>query len=185
MPSWLDFCSIIRARGGDEHAAGAPGQLAAVLAAASAGVLWGTYFVPAQASGLSPQAANVPLAAGMVVGATAMAVASGHGSFRLPRLYPYGALLAAGALWGVGNLGMLALVDQIGAGKGFTIAQLGLIVNALVGIYVFKNPRPSTRAAAITLYGVLVAGAGGVLVGGVPMTVHTIPIPRSSRRSAL
>lgn len=156
---------IIRSRGGDGVPAGAAPRAPGVLAAVAAGVLWGTYFVPAQASGLSPQVANVPLAVGMIVGATVMVATSGWGSLRLARPRAYGALLAAGALWGIGNLGMLALVEHIGAGRGFTIAQLGLVVNALVGIYVFKNPQPRTRAAAITLCGVFVAGAGGVLVG--------------------
>jgi glucose uptake protein len=158
---------IIFARGDGEVAvaAGTSHRGRAVLASLAAGVLWGSYFVPAQASGLSPRLANVPLAAGMLAGALAMTLVTDHATFRLagPRAYAF--LLVAGVLWGIGNLGMLVLVERIGAGKGFTIAQLGLIVNALVGIFIFGNPRPHSRAATITLGGVVLAAIGGVLVG--------------------
>jgi len=156
---------IIFARGGGDVAAEVPRQGPAMLAAVSAGVLWGSYFVPAQASGLSPRVANLPLAAGMVAGATVMAAVTRRGSLRLASGRAYGVLLSAGALWGIGNLGMLVLVEQIGAGKGFTVAQLALVVNALVGIFIFHNPRPRSRAATITLCGVVLAAAGGVMVG--------------------
>lgn len=74
-------------------------------------------------------------------------------------------LLIAGVMWGVGNLATLHLVAAVGAGRGFTIAQLSLPVNALLGIYLFRNPAPRTRAAWVTQAGVLVAGVGGVLLG--------------------
>ena len=37
-------------------------------------------------------------------------------------------------LWTVGNYGMLLLVGELGTGKGYTIAQLSVVVNALMGI---------------------------------------------------
>jgi glucose uptake protein len=60
---------------------------------------------------------------------------------------------------------MLHLVNAVGTGRGFTIAQLSLPVNALLGIYLFRNPAPRTRAAWVTQTGVLCAGAGGVFLG--------------------
>jgi glucose uptake protein len=60
---------------------------------------------------------------------------------------------------------MLTLVEGIGTGKGFTIAQLSLVVNALVGILVFRNPPPRSRAAAVTLVGIMLALIGGILLG--------------------
>jgi glucose uptake protein len=57
------------------------------------------------------------------------------------------------------------LSEAIGTGKGFTIAQLGLVVNALVGIFVLKDPKPATRAASITLAGVILAMLGGIILG--------------------
>jgi glucose uptake protein len=60
---------------------------------------------------------------------------------------------------------MLLLTEAIGTGKGFTIAQLGLVVNALVGIFVLKDPKPGTRAATVTFAGVVVAMVGAILLG--------------------
>jgi hypothetical protein len=47
------------------------------------------------------------------------------------------AQLGAGVLFGIGNLALLALVARVGTGTGFTIAQLSLLVNASVGVWVF------------------------------------------------
>lgn len=139
--------------------------LVPVAAALGAGVLWGSYFIPIQAAGLQPAAANLPLAAGMVTGACLLAALTDRRLVRLRTRHEGARVLSAGVLWGLGNLGMLLLVAQLGAGRGFTIAQLGLIVNALIGIVAFHNPRPGSRAAAVTLAGVALAAIGGILVG--------------------
>jgi glucose uptake protein len=68
-------------------------------------------------------------------------------------------------LWGIGNYGMLLLVDQIGAGRGFTISQLGIVVNGLVGFYLLKDPPPKSPPATLTLAGCLLATLGGILLG--------------------
>jgi len=60
---------------------------------------------------------------------------------------------------------MLLLVGELGAGRGFTIAQLGIIVNGLIGIYILKDPAPKSRAAVLTLIGCALAGLGGILLG--------------------
>jgi len=57
------------------------------------------------------------------------------------------------------------LVGQIGAGRGFTISQLGVVVNGLIGVYVLKDPQPRSRAAALTLAGCVLATLGGILLG--------------------
>jgi glucose uptake protein len=53
----------------------------------------------------------------------------------------------------------------VGTGVGFTIAQLSLLVNASVGIWIFKRPQPGTRAARTALTGILIAGVGGCIIG--------------------
>ncbi len=50
-------------------------------------------------------------------------------------------------------------------GKGFTILQLSVVVNALAGVFLLKNPRPRTRAAALTLIGCALATVGGLCLG--------------------
>jgi glucose uptake protein len=73
--------------------------------------------------------------------------------------------LGAGVLFGVGNLALLGLVSRVGTGVGFTIGQLSLLVNASIGIWVFKVPPPGSRAARVALVGILLAGVGGGVIG--------------------
>jgi glucose uptake protein len=134
-----------------------------LLWAAAAGVLWGSYFVPAQRAGVSAQVSNFPLALGMLVGALAL-VLPGSKPVRLPAR-GVTANLAAGLLFGIGNLALLGLVSRVGTGVGFTIGQLSLLVNASIGIWLFKVPAPGSRAAKLAVAGILIAGSGGAIIG--------------------
>jgi glucose uptake protein len=40
-----------------------------------------------------------------------------------------------------------------------------VLVNAAVGIYVFKVPRPGSRPARVALTGIVLAGVGGTVIG--------------------
>jgi glucose uptake protein len=40
-----------------------------------------------------------------------------------------------------------------------------MVVNAIIGIYFFKTPMPRSKAARLTLIGVLIAAAGGAIFG--------------------
>jgi glucose uptake protein len=142
---------------------GAGQQRRGLLWAAAAGVLWGSYFVPAQSAGVTAQVSNFPLAVGMLAGGLALAL-TGDGPVRLPAAGAT-ANLAAGFLFGIGNLALLGLVARVGTGVGFTIAQLSLLVNASIGIWLFKVPPPGSRAARLATAGILIAGTGGALIG--------------------
>jgi glucose uptake protein len=135
-----------------------------LLAALGAGVLWGSYYIPIKLSAASMWTASFPLALGIFAGSALLA-----GVTRQPlRLQRAGSYLRAGAtglLWGIGNYGMLLLVEQMGAGRGFTLSQLGVVVNGLIGIYILKDPQPRSRAALLTLIGCVLATAGGILLG--------------------
>jgi glucose uptake protein GlcU len=143
-------------RAADQHRRG-------LVWAAAAGVLWGSYFVPAQWAGVSAQVSDFPLAIGMLVGGLALAL-PGSEPVRLPAR---GAIanLAAGLLFGIGNLALLGLVSRVGTGVGFTIGQLSLLVNASIGIWLFKVPPPGSRAAKLAVVGILIAGSGGAVIG--------------------
>ena len=134
-----------------------------LLWAAAAGVLWGSYFVPAQWAGTSAQVSNFPLAVGILAGGLALAL-SRRAPVRLP-VTGAAANLAAGVLFGIGNLALLGLVSRVGTGVGFTIGQLSLLVNASIGIWVFKVPPPGSRAAKLAMAGILIAGSGGAIIG--------------------
>jgi glucose uptake protein len=133
-------------------------------AAIATGVLWGVYFVPVKSSGVSLWVASFPLAAGMFAGG-ALLLGLARASVAVGSLTNYVKLSGTGLLWTIGNYGMLLLVDAWGAGKGFTIAQLSVVVNAGVGIYVLKDPPPRSRAAKTTLLGCVMATIGGILLG--------------------
>ena len=134
-----------------------------VLWAGAAGVLWGSYFVPAQWARVPSQVGNFPLAIGIFLAGAALALPARE-RLRLPARVT-ALQLGAGVLFGVGNLALLSLVARVGTGAGFTIAQLGLLVNASIGIFVFKVPRPGSRAARVALVGILLVGVGGSVIG--------------------
>lgn len=134
-----------------------------MLYAVAAGILWGGYFIPAQWAHISSQLANFPLSIGMFLAATALAVRD-NGIVKLP-IRDTSALLGSGLLFGIGSVALLGLVSRVGTGVGFTIAQLSLLVNAGVGIWVFKVPAPGSSAARTASAGILLAGVGGTIIG--------------------
>ena len=145
-----------------------PGRPAAtarsgLLWAGAAGLLWGSYFVPAQWAAVPAQVGNFPLAIGILLAALALALPAGE-PVRLG-LRPAATQLGAGVLFGIGDLALLGLVARVGTGTGFTIAQLSLLVNASIGIWAFHVPKPGTPQARKVLVGILIAGAGGCVIG--------------------
>jgi glucose uptake protein len=133
------------------------------LWAGAAGLLWGSYFVPAQWANVPARISNLPLAIGIFAAGSALALSRRELtrlSVRVTTLQ-----IAAGVLFGIGNLALLGLIPRVGTGVGFTIAQLSLLVNASVGIWIFKRPQPGTRAARTALTGILIAGIGGCIIG--------------------
>jgi glucose uptake protein len=155
---------IIFAKGGVEQPQDRRAALLGLLGALGAGVLWGIYYIPIKMSGASMWIAALPMAAGIFAGSGALLLL-GRRSPRLAAPGEYARVSATGVLWSLGNYGMLLLVGELGAGKGYTIAQLSVVVNALVGIYGLKDPQPGSRAAYMTLFGCVLATVGGVLLG--------------------
>jgi glucose uptake protein len=133
-----------------------------LLWAGGAGILWGSYFVPAQWAAVPAQVSDFPLALGILVGALGLALPAGE-PVKLGRR-AVSAQLGAGVLFGIGNLALLALVARVGTGTGFTIAQLSLAVNAGLGIWLFHVPAPGTRQARRVLTGIVIAGIGGGVI---------------------
>jgi glucose uptake protein len=155
---------IIFAKGtgqGDQE----PGALRIGLAGAvGAGVLWGSYFILIKFAGVSLWAGAFPLALGMASGGLVLALL-GRQSWKLASAGDVLRACSTGALWSLGNYGMLLLVDAIGAGKGFTISQISVVVSALIGIYWLHDPPPKTRAARLTFAGCVLAMLGGIVLG--------------------
>ena len=135
---------------------------AGLLWAGGAGILWGTYFVPAQWAKVPAQVSDFPLALGILAAALVLALPAGEPVKLSGRATS--SLLGAGVLFGGGNLALLALVARVGTGTGFTIAQLSLLVNASIGVWVFRVPEPGTRQAHKVLAGIVLAGIGGCAI---------------------
>ena len=134
------------------------------LGAVGAGILWASYFIPIQFAGVSMWVGAFPMALGMFA-ASIVLVGITRKSVRLDGGRDVARTLLSGALWTAGNFGMLLMVDRFGTGRGFTITQLSVVVNALVGIFVLKDPAPKSRAALLTFVGCVIATAGAILLG--------------------
>jgi glucose uptake protein len=134
------------------------------LGALGAGIGWASYFIPIRISGLSVWVAMLPLAAGMFAGGAVICMVS-KSSLHLEKPSHYVRVLSTGLLWAAGNYCALLMMQNLGTGKGFTIAQLCVVVNALMGVFWEHTPRPGTRAAYLTLAGVVVATIGAAVLG--------------------
>jgi len=155
---------IIFAKGADEGGQERGGVRLGFAGAVGAGILWGSYFIPVKYSGVSAWAGALPLAIGMAVGGTVLALLSRQ-SWKLAAPGDYTRACLTGALWSAGNYGVLLLVGAIGAGKGFTISQISVVVGALISIYWLHEPAPKTRAAGLTFIGCVLATIGGIVLG--------------------
>jgi glucose uptake protein len=141
----------------------APAARGGLLWAGAAGILWGSYFVPAQWAAEPAQVSNFPLALGILGAGLALALAAGEPARLGPRALT--AQIGAGVLFGIGDFTLLGLVARVGTGTGFTIAQLSLLVNASIGIWAFRVPQPGTPAARKVIAGIVIAGVGGCVIG--------------------
>lgn len=132
------------------------------LAALIAGVGWGSYFIPIRLSETSAWVAAFPLAIGMAFGALLPAVGS---LTKKPAWWPTALAAGAGLIWAVGNYGSLQLMEAIGTGRGFAIAQACIVVNALAGMLLFRRPRWGTRSARRILVGVCITAVAAAGIG--------------------
>ena len=139
-------------------------QITGIIGAVIAGILWGSYFIPIRISSVSMWVAAFPLAVGIFVGSIILVLFTGK-SIILEKPSHYLRVCITGILWGIGNYASLRMMELIGTGRGFTIAQLNVALNALFGIFLFKRPHPKSKAAVFTIIGIAIALAGGIVLG--------------------
>jgi glucose uptake protein len=136
-----------------------------LLAAVLAGIGWGSYFLPLRWSGVSPWVAAFPLSVGMMLGNLPVFLPRKTVAGKIRGL-PVALLAAlAGGMWALGNYGSLFMMEGLGTGRGFTVAQSCVVVNALIGVFLFRTPAPGTGAARKILAGIAWATLGAVGVG--------------------
>jgi glucose uptake protein len=137
---------------------------AGLLGALGAGALWGSYFVPIRLSQASLWVAAFPMALGMTVMSTVL-LALSRNDLALEKRGDYARVMITGLLWSTGNYASLLTMEYLGTAKGFTLAQLNVVVNAVLGIFIFKNPPPRSRAALAIFAGILLALLGSIILG--------------------
>jgi len=142
-----------------------------LLGTAGAGIGFASYFIPINMAtdghaDFTMWVGTFPLGIGMFIGSIIL-VALSKSSLKLEKGKHYPLILLSGVLWAIGNYGALVMMkpENLGTGQGFAVAQLCMVVNALLGIYLFKTPEPRSRAANITIIGVLIAAVGGAIFG--------------------
>jgi glucose uptake protein len=162
---------IIFADSGSKKGAGKKISAVGLLGAIGAGVGWATYFIPIQiGTANNPDftmwVGMLPLSIGMFAGSVLLTLIT-KSSVRLNKGTHYARVMSTGVLWAIGNYGALAMMEIIGTGRGFTIAQLSVVVNALVGIYILRETDPKSKAAKLALLGVILAMIGGIILGNI------------------
>ena len=100
----------------------------------------------------------------MLIG-TSIMVALTRTAPKLEKPIDYIKAMSSGGLWALGFFSMLLMVAAIGPGPGYTLASLCVAVNALWGVFYFKDPAPKTKAGKLTLLGVLIATLAGTVLG--------------------
>lgn len=108
--------------------------------------------------------AAFPMAVGIFIGSLILLLLTRQ-PVRLGKVSYLARASLSGVLWAAGNYGVLLLMGIIGTGKGFTISQLSVVINAFIGIYFLKDPHPKSRAATLTLIGCVLATVGGIVLG--------------------
>lgn len=70
--------------------------------------------------------------------------------------------MLTGIWWGIGNLGLLLAIPLIGVAVSFSMAQTGIVLSTLGGIYLLKE---KVSKKSFVIIGCLLIIAGGVLLG--------------------
>jgi glucose uptake protein len=132
-----------------------------ILAATLLGIFHGTFFVPLHASKLSLFVTFVPLTLGMVTTSYLLARIQ-----KTPLTYSWQAILrmiSGGLILGTGNYMALLTVQILGVAQGYPLTQLGIVVNTLWGILLFKEVT-STKGRVLVLIGIVIALGGAFLL---------------------
>lgn len=156
---------------GNNKSNGSKSSMAGLMGTIGAGIGFASYFIPIQIGtantpGFNMWIGTLPMAIGMFACSSLLMLVSGS-SPKLEKPSHYFKVLSTGLLWGTGNYGALAMMEILGTGRGFTIAQLGVVVNALIGVYILKEPDPKSKAAKLTLVGVAIATIGAIILGNI------------------
>lgn len=126
-----------------------------ILAAAVAGLIWGSQLVPVKLGNVAPAEFFFPVCVGIFISAMLIFIAK-RVSFKKEA---FGAGLLSGFIWNIGNLLSLISLSIIGLAKTGPISQSSTFVAVLWGLIYFKEI-PSGKAKIQVLIGTAIMFAG-------------------------
>jgi glucose uptake protein GlcU len=132
-----------------------------IIAALTLGFFHGSYFVPLHASQLSIFVTFVPLSIGMVL-ATGLLAMIQKQKFIYDKVST-ARMLLAGLLLGTANYTALLTIQYIGVSQGYPLVQLGIVVNTLWGIFLFKEIT-TTKSKILIVIGIAVSLLGVIIL---------------------
>lgn len=130
-----------------------------ILSAVVIGLIHGSFFVPLRTSDLPIFVTFLPLTLGMVA-VTSLVILFNKlklagGFSQILRM------ISAGFVLGGGNYTALLTVQYLGVAQGYPLTQLGIIVNTLWGVLVFKEVN-TFKGKVLVAIGVIVAIIGAI-----------------------
>lgn len=131
------------------------------LASLGIGIIHGSFFVPLQMSSLSIFVSFVPLTIGMVVMMLILILLK-----KVKIFYDFTSMvrmILAGLILGGGNYTALLTIQNLGVSQGYPLTQLGIIVNALWGVLVFKEVA-TVKGRMLIVLSIAIALSGALLL---------------------
>lgn len=132
-----------------------------LLASLAIGLIHGSFFVPLRTSSLPIFVSFLPLSIGMV---TAMSFIVFFKKVRV-KYNPFSTfrMVLAGLILGGGNYTALLTIQNLGVSQGYPLTQLGIIVNALWGVLVFKEVT-TVKGKMLIVLSIAIALSGALLL---------------------
>ncbi len=128
--------------------------------AALGGVIFGSYLVPMNASGLALEDTLFSMSIGIVL-TTWLIFFSQRAPFQKQFIIH---AATTGTIWNIANISSLFAVSIAGLALAFPITQLGVIPPVIIGILFFKELKEKKQLLKVIL-GTLILVAGAMLLG--------------------
>lgn len=137
---------------------------AGILGSVTLGLIHGSFFVPLRASDLPIFVTFLPLTIGMVVASSFIVTVS---KLNIKNdINDILRMMFAGVTIGGGNYTAILTTQFLGVSRGYPLTQLGIIVNSLWEVLVFKEV-PSARGKVLIAMAIILAIVGAFILNSV------------------
>ncbi|MFH0937473.1 MAG: GRP family sugar transporter [Candidatus Daviesbacteria bacterium] len=159
--SLLSLAALFMVLSGKEKQVSIGNLKIGVIAAIVLAFFHGSFFVPLKASVLPYHVTFLALSLGMVL--TAIIIIAYNKLKIADSLVNIGKMTLSGLMLGVGNFTALLTIQYLGVSHGYPLTQLGIVINTLWGVFLFKEVK-SLRSRLLIAIGVLAAIIGAVIL---------------------